>query len=330
MSAAVTIRAATVADTALVLAFVHKKSEFDRATGSFSGHLGTSEARIRATLFGERPFAHALLAELDGAVAGFALYYFRYSSFAGRPSLWLDDLYVDEAARSRGAGAALMARLVQIAVEHESTHLGWTASVNNPRGVAFYERLGAKVIDRAAPELTLRLDVPRVDGEVRARLGGFDWVVFDWGDTLMSEAGPDDRPMALWPEVRAIDGAFALLATLSARRRIAVATNAQVSDAAMIWRALERVALRPFVSELFCYRELGVRKRDPAFWDAVVARLGVARDRMVMIGDSLDEDVLAPRRYGIASVWLNWKGAPVPPGSDLTVIDALPQLLRLV
>ncbi|TMB42892.1 MAG: hypothetical protein E6J58_01255 [Deltaproteobacteria bacterium] len=68
------------------------------------------------------------------------------------------------------------------------------------------------------------------------------WVLFDWGDTLMSEDGPADTPMALWPEVRVIDGAAAVLAALAPRYRIAVATNATVSDRTSIRRALARVA----------------------------------------------------------------------------------------
>src|SRR5206468_4230063 len=111
----------------------------------------------------------------------------------------------------------------------------------------------------------------------------FEWVLFDWGDTLMSEEGPVDISMGLWPEVRALDGAFAMLSTLSQHHRIAIATNATVSDRAMIMRALERVSLCSFVSELFCFRELGVKKSEAAFWDFVVARLGVRRDQLLMV-----------------------------------------------
>jgi putative hydrolase of the HAD superfamily len=326
------IRPACAADSGLILAFLGKKAAFDRSTGAFAGALGTNDERIRATLFGERPFAQALLAEVDGEPRGFALFYFRYSSFAGRPSLWLDDLYVDEAARGRGAGAALMTELVRIAVAHDCTHAGWTASVNNPRGVAFYQRLGATIVGRDDPHVTLRLELPEVrvarSGERRA--APLRWVLFDWGNTLMSEDGPVDIPMGLWPEVRAIDGAFAVLATLAQRHRIAIATNASVSDRAMIVRALERVSLRAFVSEVFCYRELGYRKSEPAFWNAVIARLGVGRDEILMVGDDLEQDVLAPRRYGIATVWLKRVGAELPPGSDVHAIERLAELPAMI
>ncbi len=74
------------------------------------------------------------------------------------------------------------------------------------------------------------------------------WILFDWGGTLMSEDGPADRPMALLPEVRAIDGAADVVAALAARHRIAVATNATVSDRRSIRDALTRVGLEAFVS----------------------------------------------------------------------------------
>ncbi len=114
----------------------------------------------------------------------------------------------------------------------------------------------------------------------------------------MSEDGPADVPMANWPAVRAIDGAAAVLAGLTRTRRIALATNATVSDRADVERALTRAGLRAFVSELFCFRELGCTKREPAFWEAVVARTGARRDELLVVGDDLENDVLAPRPRG--------------------------------
>lgn len=151
------VRPAVVSDAPVLHGYLAKKADFDRSTGGFSGTLATTPARIAATLFGEPAFARALLAERRGVVHGFALYYFRYSSFAGRPSLWLDDLYVDAEVRSLGIGARLLARLGEIAAAHGCTHLGWTASVGNPRGIAFYERAGATIVDRGELRVTFRL-----------------------------------------------------------------------------------------------------------------------------------------------------------------------------
>jgi HAD superfamily hydrolase (TIGR01509 family) len=156
------------------------------------------------------------------------------------------------------------------------------------------------------------------------------WLLFDWGNTLMLEDGPADLPMALWPEVHAVEGARATLADLSRRHRIAVATNAVVSDRAMIERALARASLAPYIAEVFCYRDLGARKSEPAFWQAVVARLGVAPDQLVMIGDDVEQDVRAPRDSGIAAIWFNRTRAPVPADLGAPVVERLDQLPALI
>ena len=156
------------------------------------------------------------------------------------------------------------------------------------------------------------------------------WILFDWGGTLMAEDGPADTPMALLPEVRAIDGALDVVAALAVRHRIGVATNATVSDRRSIRDALARVGLESFVSEIFCFRELGLKKADARFWDAVVGRLAVTRAQLLMVGDDLENDVLAPRRAGIASVWFNPKGSQTPAGIVVPTIQRLDQLPRLV
>src|SRR5215467_11750002 len=152
------VRGATIADAAEVLAFVRAKAEFDRELGAFTGDLGTNEDLIRRHLFGPRPFAFALLAGEPGQAVGFALYYFRYSSFRGRPSVWLDDLYVYPPARRQGAGRLLMRRLAELAVVADCTHIAWVASAGNTAGMSFYQRLGAAVVHHAGEALTLQLE----------------------------------------------------------------------------------------------------------------------------------------------------------------------------
>ena len=142
------IRSANSDDVALIFSFIQKKAEFDRNIGAFSGNLQTSEEKIYKTLFGVVPFSYVLFAELSGCEVGFALYGFRYSSFAGQPSIWLDDLYVDEAMRSQGVGVALMTRLAQISQENDCTHLAWNADARNIRGLSFYHRLGADITEQ--------------------------------------------------------------------------------------------------------------------------------------------------------------------------------------
>ena len=124
---------------------------------------------------------------------------------------------------------------------------------------------------------------------------------------MMSEAGPLDISMADWKEVRVIDGARDVLSLLSKSYRVAIATSATVSKRRDVVRALERVGLNTFVDEIFCFTELGRKKSEPESWDAVLTRLGAQKNELVMIGDSLEQDVLGPMRVGIRAIWFNWK-----------------------
>ena len=157
----------------------------------------------------------------------------------------------------------------------------------------------------------------------------FRAVLFDWGGTLMSEDGPADRPMVLWPAVRAIDGAEPTLAALASCCTVGVATNATVSSRTMIEGALARVALDRHVSHVFCYTELGVRKSEPPFWEHVLAALALPAAAVAMIGDDLEQDVLAPRARGIASAWFR-PVAHTHDRRDVPVLRTLPEVLAFV
>ncbi len=152
------VREATSRDAAEVLEFVRAKAQFDRELGAFSGEQGTSEELICRHMFGPRPFASALLAGRPGLAVGFALYYFRYSSFRGRPNVWLDDLFVHPAARRQGAGRLLMNRLAELATAADCTHIAWVASASNTVGMSFYRRFGAAVVHQAGDSVTLQIE----------------------------------------------------------------------------------------------------------------------------------------------------------------------------
>lgn len=150
------VRPATPEDVSLIFTFIQKKAEFDRNIGAFSGVLQTSENKLRKTLFGTVPFAYVLFAESSDDQIGFALYGFRYSSFAGQPSIWLHDLYVDRDRRSQGAGTLLMQRLAEIAQASDCTHLAWNADARNIRGLKFYDRIGAEITEQHGNRCFLR------------------------------------------------------------------------------------------------------------------------------------------------------------------------------
>lgn len=154
---------------------------------------------------------------------------------------------------------------------------------------------------------------------LRAPIGA---VCFDWGGTLMVDDGPANSPMCDWPRVIAVPGARECLAALHGHAPLCIATNAGASDRPSIERALDRVDLLPFISHVFCQKELGYRKNDPAFWLAVGQRLDLPPDRIVMVGDSLEHDVETPLRLGLQAVWFNETGkSPEPPTPVPTVTD---------
>jgi HAD superfamily hydrolase (TIGR01509 family) len=156
------------------------------------------------------------------------------------------------------------------------------------------------------------------------------WVLFDWGGTLMGEDGPLDLPMALWPEVHAIDGARDTLAALAKRYGIGVATNASVSTRTMIEIALGRVGLRDLVTEVFCYADIGARKDSDEFWRAVVERLQAEPEHVAMVGDSLEQDVIAPSRFGIHAIWFNEDGRRPADLPGRAMATKLPEVIPLV
>jgi GNAT superfamily N-acetyltransferase len=138
-----TIRPAQPADAALVLSFVRKLADYERLTGE----VQASEADLRAALFGPRPSAEVVLAEQDGRAVGFALFFHTFSTFVGKPGLWLEDIFVDPEVRGRGCGRALMAHLARLAVERDCGRFEWSVLNWNEPSIAFYRGLGAQAMD---------------------------------------------------------------------------------------------------------------------------------------------------------------------------------------
>lgn len=139
------VRKAIKRDSRKLLELIGHKADFDRKMKGFNGEVSTTNEKIERTLFGYYPFVHALLLEVNGEVLGFALFHYRYSSFSGEPSIWLDDLLVVDKHRSKGFGARLMQALKLEAEKSLSSHISWTASPHNTKAHNFYKKLGAEV-----------------------------------------------------------------------------------------------------------------------------------------------------------------------------------------
>ena len=135
----ISIRAAQRADVALILRFVRELAEYER----LAHEVRASEQDLERSLFGDPVYAHAVLASLGGQSVGFALYFFNYSTFLGRPGLYLEDLYVSPSARGHGVGRALLAHLAGIAVERGCGRLEWAVLDWNEPAIRFYRSLDA-------------------------------------------------------------------------------------------------------------------------------------------------------------------------------------------
>lgn len=134
------IRPAAVEDTALVLEFIRELAHYER----LSHEVVASEALLRETLFGERRVAEVVLGFLDADPVGFALFFPSFSTFLGRPGIYLEDLYVRPQVRGRGIGRALLAHVARIALERGSGRLEWSVLDWNTPALRFYESVGAK------------------------------------------------------------------------------------------------------------------------------------------------------------------------------------------
>lgn len=137
-----TLRPATPADLAAIVGLIHELAAFEALT-----HLVVvTPESLAPHLFGERPAAEAVVGEVDGVVAAFALYFTNFSTFLGRPGLYLEDLYVQPAHRGMGLGKALLQHLATLAVSRGCGRFEWSVLDWNQRAIDFYQKMGATVM----------------------------------------------------------------------------------------------------------------------------------------------------------------------------------------
>jgi len=137
------IRSATPADLPVIAALIRALAEYEKV----SHHVFLDEQRLREHLFGQHPFAEALLAEDAGIVAGFALFFHNYSTFLSQPGIYLEDLFVRPELRGRGHGKALLAELAKLALGRGCGRLEWSVLYWNEPALRFYNSLGARPMD---------------------------------------------------------------------------------------------------------------------------------------------------------------------------------------
>jgi GNAT superfamily N-acetyltransferase len=140
---AITIRAASRADVPQILAFIRALATYERAPDAVTA----TEAGLIRDGFGPNPFYYCLIADLDGQPAGFALYFFNYSTWNGGPGIYLEDLFVDPEFRGLGIGKALLRQVAAIAVEKNCPRLTWAVLDWNTPAIDFYRAMGADFLD---------------------------------------------------------------------------------------------------------------------------------------------------------------------------------------
>lgn len=138
----ITIRPAQPEDVALILRFIRELAAYERA----EDEVVATEADLRKSLFGAGP-ARALICGVDGVEAGFAVYFFNYSTWQGRKGLYLEDLYLTPAYRKAGAGKALLQHLARIAVAEGCGRFEWSVLTWNEPALQFYRSIGAWPMD---------------------------------------------------------------------------------------------------------------------------------------------------------------------------------------
>jgi GNAT superfamily N-acetyltransferase len=152
------IRPATPADLPLIAQFIRDLADYEK----LAHEVRFDEAKLGEKLFGPRPYAEVVIGELDGTPQGFALFFHNFSTFEGRPGIYLEDLFVRPAARGSGLGKALLAHLAELCVTRDCARLEWSVLDWNAPAIGFYQSLGARLMD----EWT----VMRVDGDALTKL----------------------------------------------------------------------------------------------------------------------------------------------------------------
>ena len=137
------IREATEEDVPLILSLIRELAEYER----LSHEVVATEDTLRESLFGERRYAEVLIAEHDGTPAGFALFFHNFSTFLGKPGIYLEDLYVRPVFRGAGIGKKLLVHLARLAKRRDCGRLEWWVLDWNEPSIGFYKKLGAVPMD---------------------------------------------------------------------------------------------------------------------------------------------------------------------------------------
>ncbi len=154
------IRPASHGDLPLIASLIRELAEYEKLTHE----VRFDEAELGGYLFGERPYAEVLIGEVDGDPQGFALFFPNFSTFEGKPGIYLEDLFVRPGARGNGLGKALIASVAALAAERGCARFEWSVLDWNTPSIRFYESIGARMQGAWR--------IMRVEGAALGRLAG--------------------------------------------------------------------------------------------------------------------------------------------------------------
>lgn len=137
------IRPSTARDAALILGFIRELAEYEK----LAHEVTATEQDIQLQLFGSNPKAECVIAELDGAPIGFALYFHNFSTFLAKPGLYLEDLYIKPQFRGHGYGRRLLSHLAKLAMTRGCGRFEWAVLDWNEPAIRFYQSFGAEMME---------------------------------------------------------------------------------------------------------------------------------------------------------------------------------------
>lgn len=137
------IKPATISDVPLILSFIKDLAEYEK----LAHEVVATEAILKKTLFGDNIHAEVIFGYLDDNPVAFALYFHNFSTFLGRPGIYLEDLFVKPEARGNGIGKKMLAYLANLAISRNCGRLEWWVLDWNETAINFYKRIGAKPMD---------------------------------------------------------------------------------------------------------------------------------------------------------------------------------------
>lgn len=138
-----TIRSTTVDDCALILGFIQELADYEKLSHEI---VATTEI-LKETLFGEKPYAEVTIGEYQGKPVGYSLFFHNFSTFTGRPGIYLEDIYVQPEMRGKGFGKLMLAYIAKLAVERNCTRVEWSVLDWNEPSIQFYRSIGAAPMD---------------------------------------------------------------------------------------------------------------------------------------------------------------------------------------